>query len=113
MTTTQPPAPPAQVQPQPESRLDQLAAEYATIKPLADEYAKRLREITDAIKYELSQAAPGADKVLLTSTHLPKPLQMSHRVEWRLNTKQLKQEDPATWVRYAYQLESWRLEQAR
>lgn len=113
MTTAETPAIPAQVEAQPESRLEQLASLYTQIKPLADQYAAQLKEITDAIKYELAQAAPGSEQVVLNSQYLDKPLRMSHRVEWRLNSKQLKQEDPVTWVKYARQVESWRLEQAR
>lgn len=108
-----PPAPAVPVAPEPDSRLDQLAAEYAALKPLADEYATRLKEITDGIKVELANAAPGAEKVLLHSSYLAQPLQMSHRVEWRIDSKRLKAEDPATWVAYAKQIPSWRLEQAR
>lgn len=114
MTTAEPQAaPPAQVVPEPDTRLDQLAAEYAAIKPLADEYKARLDEITNGIKAELARAAPGETKVLLHSSYLAKPLQLSHRLEWRIDSKKLKSEDPVTWVAYAKQTSSWRLEQAR
>lgn len=107
------PAPVPTVQPPADSRLDQLTAEYVALKPLADEYAARLKAITDGIKAELSTAAPGATKVVLHSSYLEKPLQLSARAEWRLDSKRLKRDKPEIWVDFAYQQTSWRLEQVR
>jgi hypothetical protein len=113
MTTSEVQVPVPDVRPEPDTRLDQLAAEYAALAPLAKEYNDRLNEIKDGIKAELANAAPGATKVLLTSSYLEKPLQLSARSEWRLDSKRLKAEHPATWVEYAKQTTSWRLESAR
>lgn len=106
-------APPAQVVPEPDTRLDQLAAEYAALKPLADEYAARLKAITDGIKAELSTAAPGETKVLLHSSYLAKPLQLSARFERRVNAKKLQAELPDIYEQYAPLGAHWRLEQVR
>lgn len=114
MTTADTPAPPAPiVKPAPDSRLEQLVAQFDEAKKLAEKHAARLNELKDAIKSELANAAPGAEKVLLHSDYLDKPLQMSYRTEWRLDSKRLKAEAPRTWVEYAKQGGSWRLEQSR
>lgn len=97
------------IKPEPDTRLDQLAAEYAALKPLAEEYAQRLESIKDGIKAELASAAPGATKVLLTCSYLEKPLQLSARTSWRVDMKRLKAEQPETYVRYAVQSTSWSL----
>lgn len=97
------------VKPQPDSRLDQLAAEYAALKPLADEYAARLKAITDGLKRELTTAAPGQTEVLLTSSYLVAPLQLQAVTKWALDTKALKAKDPETYVRWARQSTSWTL----
>lgn len=55
--------PSAQATVTPGSRLDDLLATYAELKPQADEAASRLKTVTDAIKAELAAAAPGAQRV--------------------------------------------------
>lgn len=97
------------VRPETDSRLDQLAAEYAALEPLAKQYAARLKEITDGIKAELATAAPGETEVLLASTYLAKPLQLQAVESWRLDSKALKAAQPQTWVTYAKKSTSWRL----
>lgn len=113
MTTSETPVRVADVHPEPNTRLDQLAAEYASLAPLAKEYSDRLEAIKEGIKAELANAAPGATKVRLTSSYLAKPLQLVARSEWRIDSKRLKTEDPVTWVKFAKQLSYWRLEQSR
>lgn len=97
------------VKPEPDSRLDQLAAEYAALEPLAKQYAARLKEITDGIKSELATAAPGQTEMLLTSSYLAKPLQLQAVTKWTLDTKALKATDPETYVRWAKRSTSWTL----
>lgn len=93
------------VNPTPESRLDQLAAEYALIKPQADAKAERLKEITDAIKGELARQLPaGARSILLTSPHLWAPLRLKYKAGSRtLDVKAIKAQIPETvwgpWVK--------------
>jgi hypothetical protein len=107
---TEPIAPaPTVIAPEPGSRLEALAEAYAAAKPAADEAKARLDMITDAIKYELTQAAPGADKVDLQAPNLLAPLRLSARTSWRLDTTKLKAEAPETYARYAKQTSYWEL----
>lgn len=98
------PAPPPSVvvHPTDNSRLDQLAAEYALLQPKAQETTERLEEIKAGIKAELQRAQPGVAEVLLTSPHLAKPLRLKWVPEgWVLDSKLLKAQDPETFVTYA------------
>lgn len=98
------------VQPEPDSRLSALLAEYEQAKPAADEAEKRLKTITDAIKAELTAAAPGATEIDVAG-HVP--VHLSGREEWRLDTKALKAEDPQTYVRFARKSTKWVLTRAK
>lgn len=90
------------------SRLEQLHAAYADAKAHADEAAKRLKLITDAIKNELNTAAPDSHRVELRGSSGP-VLRMSFVESWRLDSTRLKSEHPETWVRYAKKSGSWTL----
>jgi quinol monooxygenase YgiN len=72
--------PRAQVEPG--SRLEDLLATYAHLKPAADEAETRLKAVTDAIKAELSAAAPGALKVDVAHEALAQPLRLSYVESW-------------------------------
>lgn len=115
MTDTAPESAEAQapvVQPEPGSRLEDLHSRYAVIKATADAAAKQLKDLTDAIKLELSQAAPeGASSIALTGEAGP-PLRLNWVTSWRLDSRKLKAEDPETYVRYAKQSGSWVLKAA-
>lgn len=109
MSAPEIPQPPVTVKAEPQSRLEALAAAYAEAKPAADAAAARLKEITDAIKVELVNAAPGAVKVDLSSTALAAPLRLQAKTSWRLDAKRLKAEAPATYAAFAVQQTSWEL----
>jgi hypothetical protein len=94
---------------QPGSRLEDLLAMYAYLKPAADETADRLKSVTDAIKAELAAVAPGAAQVEVSHEVLAQPLRLSYVESWRLDTKRLKAEDPGVYVRYAIKSGSWQL----
>jgi hypothetical protein len=91
------------------SRLEQLSEAYAAAKPAFEEAKERLDTITDAIKLELTMAAPGSHKVDLTCPALASPLRLSARTSWRVDAKALKAHDPETYVRYAKQVTYWEL----
>lgn len=109
--TTQPTpqdAGPLIVQPDADTRLAQLHAAYSDAKAAADAAEKQLKAITDAIKLELTQAAPeGTTKVDLVGNGVP--LRLSWTESWRLDSRKLKAEDPETYVRYAKKSGAWRL----
>jgi len=98
------------VRPRPETRFEQLCAEYDRLKPLVVQYTAELKAVTDALKIEMISEQPHADRILLHSQFLATPLQLLHTTAWRLDSKQLKRDLPETWVRYATQSSSWRLE---
>lgn len=104
------------VNPTPESRLDQLAAEYALQKPRADAAAERLKELTDSIKAELAQLMPeGATSILLTSPHLLAPLRMKYiNGGWSIDSKALKAAVPeSAWKPWSKQSRGhWELKAA-
>lgn len=91
------------------SRLEQLAAQYDMARAEADKAAAALKAITDGIKAELAQAAPGETDIRLDSDLLAAPLRMLHKTSWRVDTKKLKSEAPEIYVRYATQSGSWEL----
>jgi hypothetical protein len=103
------PIPVPAVQPAPGSRLDDLLAVYAGLKPQADEISTRLKTVTDAIKSELMTAAPGAQRVDVAHEALAQPLRLSYVETWTLDTKRLKAENPALYVTYARKGGSWQL----
>jgi hypothetical protein len=94
---------------EPGSRLEDLLATYAELKPQVDELTGRLDAVKDAIKAELSAAAPGALKVEVDHASLVQPLRLSYVESWRVDSKRLKAEDPATYVRYAVKGGKWEL----
>lgn len=106
-TLGQSPSPPV-VRPEPDSRLDALAAEYAQLQPQVQALTERLKTVTDGIKTEL--AMTGAETTLLASPHLPELLRLSRVMSWRLDSKRLKAEHPQTWAQYARKSLSWRLD---
>jgi hypothetical protein len=109
VTAPQTPAQHATVAAEPGSRLESLAEAYAVAKPAADEAKSRLDTIVDAIKLELSMAAPGATKVDFHTPALTAPLRLASRTSWRLDGTQLKAEQPELYVRYAKQISYWEL----
>src|SRR5262245_7564899 len=94
-------APATTIKVEPGSRLEDLLAAYAQLKPQADELASRLKTVTDAIKAELTVAAPGARAINVAHPALAVPLRLSYVESWRLDTERLKTEDPGLYVRYA------------
>jgi hypothetical protein len=91
------------------SRLEGLLANYAQLKPQADEAGTRLKAVTDAIKVELQNAAPTAQKVDVDHPMLTQPLRLSYVESWRLDTKTLKAEKPEVYVAYATKGGKWEL----
>ena len=70
-------------------RLAQLHAEYADAKATANAATKRLKDITDGIKRELTEAAPGAPRLELLGPNGP-ALRLSYVETTRTNTKAIK-----------------------
>lgn len=103
-----PEPPPVQVAPRKNSKLSQLHSLYADAKAARDAAEEQLKAITDGIKVELANAAPGVERVDLVSPAGP-PLGLRLVVSWRFNSRKFKAEDPETWVRYASKGEVWTL----
>lgn len=96
------------VQPDGDTRLAQLHAQYADAKAAADAASATLKAITDAIKLELTQAAPEETKVALVSDNGPR-MTLTYSETWRFDSTRFKREDPETYVRFAKKSGSWTL----
>ena len=101
------------VRPEPDTRLDQLLAEYAALKPQADEYAARLKTVSDGIKAELVERHPDQREILAAGSAGTTPLRLEAVVQWRLDTTKLKAARPEIYAAYARQSTSWRLSQLK
>lgn len=99
----------AVVTPDADTRLAQLVAQYDMAKAEAAKAEESLKAITDAIKVELINAAPGSEDIRLESPELAKPLRLFAVSSWRVDTKKLKAEAPEVYVRYAKQSTAWQL----
>ncbi|RGC68444.1 hypothetical protein C5N14_13740 [Micromonospora sp. MW-13] len=106
---TAPTWPTVQAEVTPGSRLDDLLAAYAELKPAAEEMAARLKTVTDAIKAELTTAMPDVRRIDVAHEALAQPLRLSYVESWRLDTKALKAEKPEVYVRYAVKGNKWEL----
>lgn len=100
------------ITPAPDSKLEQLAALYAQFKPLFDEYKTKLDAVTDAIKLELTMAAPGHNKIKLISSELDCPLQLVAFEQTRVDQKALKAEAPDVYAHFARKSTVWQLRRA-
>jgi hypothetical protein len=97
------------VVPDSDSRLEQLAAQYDQAKAEAAKATEALTAITNAIKLELTNAAPGANDIRLDSPELAQPLRLFAVSSWRVDAKKLKAEAPEIYVRYATKSTAWQL----
>lgn len=97
--------------PTPESRLEQLVAQYDLAYAESKKAETALKSITDGIKSELAKAAPDAQVIDLTSDQLRRPLRMQAVTSWRLNTEDFKRDHPLLYVTYAKQSTAWKLAQ--
>lgn len=106
------PPPPVQVPvvaAAPDSRLEQLLALYSQYKPLADDYAQKLKAVTDGIKVELTLAAPGHNKVKVDSPELERPLQLTAVEKTYVDSKRMRIEDPALFKAWSKVTVTWEL----
>lgn len=73
--------------------LEQLMAQHASIKQLADAYATQLKDLTDKIKVHAIGAVPGVDAVVLRAAHVT-PLKLSHYDRTNFNRNRFKDDHP-------------------
>lgn len=99
----------AVVTPDADTRLAQLVAQYDLAKAEAAKADEALKAITDGIKAELINAAPGREDIRLESPELVKPLRLFAVSSWRIDARKLKAEAPEVYVRYAKQSTAWQL----
>lgn len=97
---------------EPGSRLEQLHAEYWEAKAEKEGAEARLKGAVDALKVELTVAAPDQPKVELHGA-AGRPLALTYIESWRMDTKKLKAEQPLIYVTYASKSGSWKLEAKR
>lgn len=105
---------PVIVQAEPGSRLDQLSARWAALKPAVDAAQAELKELTDAIKVELAQARPDAEDIRLTAGHIAGALRFYAKPDPRFNSRKFKAEQPEMYEKY-YERDrtAWELRQTR
>lgn len=100
---------------EPDSKLGRLCAAYSMAKPRADEAAKQLEQIVDAIKVELANATTAgpelATTVDLVADVLERPLRLHRKESWYLDAKRMKTEDPLLYVTWAKKRVVWELRQ--
>lgn len=96
---------------EPGSRLEQLHAEYIAAKAAESDAKKRATAATDALKLELTQAAPDQPKIELEGSAGPR-LHLGYVETWRFDSTRFKKDDPFTYVKYAKKSGSWTLRQA-
>ena len=104
---------PPVVRPEADTRLDQLVAEYHSLKPLVDDYVDRLETIKTGIKSELRTLHPDRTEILLIGSTIGDPLRLEAVSKWGLDTKTLKAAEPAIYARFARQSTSWYLRQVK
>lgn len=94
------------------SRLDQLSALYAELKPRVDAETKRLKEITDAIKVAamMDMARVGAtDAVDIRTPSLHRPLRLSNYERTTVSGKALEAAHPAIYRAFSKTSVVWTL----
>ncbi len=96
-----------------DTRLSQLQAAYLDAKATADSAAKQLKAITDAIKLELTLAAPDETRIELAAQGGAPGLRLAYSEAWNFDSKTLKVTDPETYVRYAKKSGRWTLSKVR
>lgn len=100
----------AYITPEPDTRLDQLLAQYDLAKAEEKKAAEAVKAITDGIKAELAKAAPeGETDIRVDSPALAQPLQLRATESWRLDSTRMKKEDPYLYASYAKPSLSWTL----
>jgi hypothetical protein len=97
------------VTPAPESRLDQLAALYDAVKAQAELAEQQLKSVTDAIKAELANAHPDAEKVQLNHPLLAQPLRLVRVESTRVDSKALQAAYPQIYAQVAKPSVTFRL----
>lgn len=109
MTATEPTMAPEPVVPAPNSRLEQLSARYGPAKEAADKADAELKEITDAIKYELISARPGFNSIDLTSDYLERPLRLFASKRNNFDRKKFEGVYPGVYERFTIEATVWQL----
>jgi len=97
---------------EPASKLEQLHSAYWEAKARKDDAEKALKAIVDALKVELTTAAPGQASVELHGA-AGRPLHLVYVESWRVDAKKLKAEQPLLYVTYATKSGTWKLEAKR
>jgi hypothetical protein len=102
--------PPVLVLAAPGSRLEQLLASYESARAQADEAKARLEALTDALKAEISAAAPhGTQEMTLDGgPGLPR-MRMTWKAPYRFDVKRFRAEQPGMYVRYEVKGGHWEL----
>lgn len=110
-----PPAEPGPVVVSPESgsKLEQLHALYQTLKERSEVASKELKAVTDALKVEMTNAAPeGSTRVVLEGSDGPR-LALAYSERQTVDSRRLRREQPAIYGAYLTTSGSWSLRVAK
>ena len=103
--------PAVQVTPAHDSALEQWHARYPELKAAAEAANAALKECTDAIKAELTAAAPEQGRVDMASPYGP-PMYLTWVVSKRIDSGRLKAEHPEIAEAYTKESGAWQLKSA-
>jgi hypothetical protein len=94
----------------PGTRLEQLLASYEPVKAAYEEAKARLDALTDALKAEMSAAAPegSTDMVLDGGPALPR-VRVSWKQPYRFDVKRFRTDYPQIYVKYETRGGHWEL----
>lgn len=106
---TRPPA--VQVTPAKDSALEQWHARYPELKAAKDAADVAFKECTDAIKAELTAAAPEQGRVDLASPYGP-PMYLTWVPRTTLDSKRIKAERPDVFEAFSVTSGAWQLKSA-
>lgn len=94
---------------EPGDRMSALHLEYYRRKAAKEAAEADLKDVVDAIKLALTEAAPDQPKVRLEGLS-GRPLTLSYVTSWRVSTPKLKANYPEVYAICASESGSWRLE---
>lgn len=105
------------VVPAPDSRLGQLLAEFAELKPTFDAAEKRMKELKDGIKYEVHQAVMQPDGTVpelinIDATDVP-PFELAWVPKRELDVSRIKKERPDIYAFFLASKGAWYLRKAK
>jgi hypothetical protein len=93
----------------PDTRLASLVADYERLKPELDKLAAQVKEITDAIKYEVRTTLPDAWSIDVWTSSSVKPIKIRGSRRRNFRSAVFAKEHPVEYVSYCEWKERWEI----